>query len=225
MDTTTHARILAAIDTHGGRLTTADALAIGIHKVTLKRASDEGLVDRLARGVYGRPGDGTASLVAAAADAGKAAVLAYRGGATFYQLDAVARVSFEWCVPHGRPTRNPMVHGRRRFDEIAIVEIGGIWVTTIEQTLVDLASFEHPDIVERAVESAIRMKLTTDRALREFANVDAVSRGGGGGGLGVEQAGQDVADGVGDGARHIIDGLIELVGEADYPLVEAQLRG
>jgi len=178
MDTTTHARILAAIDLHNGRLTTADALEVGIHKVTLKRASDEGLVDRLSHGVYGRPGDGTPPLIAAAAEAGKEAVLSYRGASTFYKLDAVEPVSFEWCVPHGRPTRSPMVHGRRRFDEMAVVEIGGVRVTTIEQTLVDIASFEHPDIVERAVESALRMKLTTDRALREFATVDAVSRQG-----------------------------------------------
>jgi len=176
MDTTTHARILAAIDTHHGCLTTADAQELGIHKVTLKRASDEGLIDRLARGVYGRPGDGTASLVAAAADAGREATLSYRGAGTFYGLDAVQLVPFEWSVPHGRRTHHPLIHERRRFDELATVEIDGVKVTTIEQTLVDLAMAEHPDVLERAVESAIRMKLTTDRALREFASVDAASR-------------------------------------------------
>src|SRR6476619_6113441 len=107
MDTTTHARILAAIDMHDGCLTTADAQDLGIHKVTLKRASDEGLIDRLARGVYARPGEGTAVLNAAAANAGREALLSYRGAGTYYRLDAIRPVPHEWSVPHGRRTNNP----------------------------------------------------------------------------------------------------------------------
>jgi hypothetical protein len=179
MDTRTQTRLLAAIDANDGRLTIPGADELGLSRVTLKRAADAGLIDRLARGVYGRPGDGTASLVAAAADAGPEALLSYRGAGTYYGLDAIRPVRFEWSVPHGRRTHNPLIHERRRFEDLDIVVIDGVAITSVAQTLVDVATIEHPDVVERAVESAIRMKLITDAELRAFATQRAVSRQGG----------------------------------------------
>jgi len=178
MDTRTQTRLLAAIDANAGRLTVPTADQLGLDRVTLKRAADVGIIDRFGRGVYGRPGDGRASLVAAGAAVGPHAVLGYRGAGTYYELDGVRPTPFEWCVPHGCYSNNPLVHQRRRFHEIDVTVIDGLTITTVPQTLVDLATVEHPDIVERAVESALRMGLVTDQELRAFVAVQAVSRHG-----------------------------------------------
>lgn len=179
MDTRTQTRLLAAIDANAGRLTVPTADQLGLNRVTLKRAADAGVIDRIGRGIYARPGDGSASLIAAGAAVGSHAVLGYRGAATFYGLDGVRPTPFEWCVPHGCRSSDPLVHGRRRFDEIDVAMIDGVAVTTVAQTLVDIATFEHPDIVERAVESALRLKLVTDEELRAFVALKAISRHGG----------------------------------------------
>jgi hypothetical protein len=179
MDTRTQTRLLAAIDANDGRLTVPTADQLGLNRVTLKRAADQGIIDRLGRGTYGRPGDGTATLVAAGAAVSPHALLGYRGACTFYGLDGVRSTPLEWCVPHGCCPSSPLVHQRRRYDELDVTVIDGLAITTVPQTLVDIATVEHPDIVERAVESAIRLKLVTDAELRAFVALRAISRHGG----------------------------------------------
>ena len=179
MDTRTQTRLLAAIDANAGRLTVPAADHLGLNRVTLKRAADAGIIDRIGRGVYARPGDGTATLVAAGAAIGPHAVLGYRAACTFYGLDGVRPTPFEWCVPHGSRPSEQLVRQRRRFDELDITVIDGLAITTVPQTLVDVATIEHPDVVERAVESALRKRLVTDEDLRAFVALRAVSRHGG----------------------------------------------
>ncbi|MBV9412640.1 MAG: hypothetical protein JO148_13660 [Acidimicrobiia bacterium] len=59
-----------------------------------------------------------------------------------------------------------------------VVEIQGLLVASVPQTLVDLCAVLHPDIVERAAESALRMQLVSELELREFANRTAFYRRG-----------------------------------------------
>jgi hypothetical protein len=59
-----------------------------------------------------------------------------------------------------------------------VLDVGGILITSVSQTLVDIAAVVDLDIVERAAESALRMKLVDELALRDFANLWAYARQG-----------------------------------------------
>ena len=59
------------------------------------------------------------------------------------------------------------------------MEIDGLLVTSVAQTLVDLCAVVDLDVVERAAESALRLGLVEELALRDFANLWAFYRHGG----------------------------------------------
>ena len=96
------------------------------------------------------------------------AVLSHAGGATFWGLDPFAgqAVPPECSVPMGRYRGNVLVHQRRRFEQLDVVIAGEIAVTGVIQTLADLGAVYPADVVERAMESAIRLGLVTDDELR-----------------------------------------------------------
>jgi hypothetical protein len=106
-----------------------------------------------------------------AAAAGRAIrIVGYRAATWLYGLDGVPTLQPEFAIAHGTRKRRPYDHQRRRIDDLDIVEIQGLPVTSVPQTLVDLCAVVHPDIVERAVESALRTKLVSELELRQFAN-------------------------------------------------------
>jgi hypothetical protein len=105
-------------------------------------------------------------------------LIGYRAAAWLYRLDAIPELMPEFCVPHGSWHRSKFDHQRRRIDDLEVVEIEGVLVTSIRQTLADLCAVVHPDIVERAAESALRMGLVDELALRDFAYLFAFARHG-----------------------------------------------
>jgi very-short-patch-repair endonuclease len=105
-------------------------------------------------------------------------IVDYRAAAWLYGLDGVDELQPEFSVPHGAWRRGPFDHQRRRIDDLEIVEIDGVLVTSVSQTLVDLAAVVDLDIVERATESAFRCQLVEELALREFADRWAFHRHG-----------------------------------------------
>ena len=105
-------------------------------------------------------------------------VIAYRAAAWLYGLDAIPELVPEFAVPHGTWRRRGFDHQRRRMEDLELVEIDGVLVTSIRQTLVDLCAVVDLDIVERAAESALRLKLVDELALRDFAALWAFSRHG-----------------------------------------------
>ena len=84
----------------------------------------------------------------------------------------------EFAVPHGTWRRRSYDHQRRRFEDLELVEIDGVLVTSIRQTLVDLCAVVDLDMVERAAESALRLRLVDEFALRDFAALYTFSRHG-----------------------------------------------
>ena len=105
-------------------------------------------------------------------------LIAYRAAAWVYGLDAIPDLIPEFAVPHGTWRRRGLDHQRRRFDDLEIDVVDGVPITSVRQTLVDLCAVVDLDIVERAAESAIRMGLTTDHELRDFAALWTFSRHG-----------------------------------------------
>lgn len=178
MDTRTAAKITAALQQADGVLNVESARGAGINKVTLKRAADAGVVLHTARNRYVAPDAPKRDTALKGAYLGQEAVLAYDGGAHYWGLDAFEQFALTWCIPHGGRPGAPNVHRRRRFDELEIVDIDGVRVTSVAQTLVDLGAMYDIDRVERAVESALRKGLITDPALRAFVNEQGVRRPG-----------------------------------------------
>src|SRR5437764_2568510 len=105
-------------------------------------------------------------------------IVDYRAAAWLYALDGVPTLEPEFSIAHGTRKRRPFDHQRRRIDDLEIVEIQGLLLTSVPQTLVDLCAVVHPDIVERAAESALRMQLVHESELREFASTAAFYRRG-----------------------------------------------
>lgn len=97
-----------------------------------------------------------------------AAVLSHAGAAAFWGLDPFTgqRPLPECSVPNGRVRGNAIVHQRRRFDHLEVVVAGALAVTSVMQTLADLGAVFDVDVVERAVESAIRLGYADDVGLR-----------------------------------------------------------
>ena len=106
-------------------------------------------------------------------------IVGYRAAAWIYGLDGIAELEPEFAVPHGTWRRGPFDHQRRRIDDLEIVEIDGVLITSVRQTLVDLCAVLDPDVVERAAESALRRGFVEELALRDFADLWAFSRHGG----------------------------------------------
>ena len=105
-------------------------------------------------------------------------IIGYRAATWLYRLDGVDVLEPEFAVPHGVWRRGPFDHQRRRIDDLEIVEIDGMLVTSVRQTLADLCAVVDLDIVERAAESALRRRLVDELALRDFADTWALNRHG-----------------------------------------------
>lgn len=131
------------------RLFTAEeAESAGLTRAALRWGEQRGRWRRLDRQVYGMGPE-----PAAAVDRARARVLAADGVAcgglagVLHGLDSV--------VLDGRPTQ------RRKLDPSRVIEAGGVRCTDGLQTLVDLAAILDDAIWEQALESALRMELTT----------------------------------------------------------------
>lgn len=105
-------------------------------------------------------------------------IIGYRAAAWIYMLDGIDELHLEYAIPHGARPRAPFDHQRRRIDDLGIVGIDGVPVTSVSQTLVDLCAVVDLDIVERAAESALRDRLVDELELRDFANLWTACRHG-----------------------------------------------
>jgi very-short-patch-repair endonuclease len=117
-------------------------------------------------------------LLLAASSSKTLRIIGYRAAAWVYGLDGVPDLMSEFSVPHGSWHRGPYDHQRRRIDDLDIVEFEGVLITSVSQTLVDLCAVVDLDVVERAAESALRMRLVDELALRDFAYLCAFHRWG-----------------------------------------------
>src|SRR5205814_5597313 len=86
-------------------------------------------------------------------------IVGYRAAAWLCGLDGIPTLQPEFAIRHGTRKRRPFDHQRRRIDDLEIVEIDGLLVTSVAQTLVDLCAVVDLDVVERAAESALRLGL------------------------------------------------------------------
>ena len=93
-------------------------------------------------------------------------IVGYRAATWLYGLDGIPTLQPEFAIAHGTRKRRPFDHQRRRIDDLDIVEVQGLLITSVPQTLVDLCAVCDLDIVERASESALRMHFVGELELR-----------------------------------------------------------
>lgn len=122
-------------------------------------------------GVYqtdSRPSSWEADLIAAVLAAGEKALVSHRAALLFWGMDGISSAPIEITVPFGNLPipEGVVVHRTRRPVESATVRT--VPITTPERTLLDCAALLPPLIVAKALESALRKRLTTVDRINEL---------------------------------------------------------
>ncbi len=122
-------------------------------------------------GVYrlnGVPASWRHTLLAACLAAGVSAVASHRAAAALWAFAAITPGFVEVCVPGQRRVRRSgfRVHRAGLLGPADVTTIDGIPVTTPTRTLIDLAAIVTRDVLEEALDDALRRKLTTIAHLR-----------------------------------------------------------
>lgn len=102
-------------------------------------------------------------LRAACLFAGPRAAASHRAAHIVWSLDGLVSAPVEIVVPHGEEATlsGALVHRSRKLDPCDVSVYSGIPVTNIERTLADIGRYVGPLRVEKALESALRRRLTT----------------------------------------------------------------
>lgn len=140
---------------------------IGVAEATKLGVSRSRLRTAIARGDWTRPAQGV--LVATAAPAtwlqlamiaviASGGVLSHRAAARLHGLDGFEDACVEVTVAANCSWRMPgvVVHRARPIDRGDVLEVDGIAVTSIARTLVDLGSVVDDDLLEQALDDALR---------------------------------------------------------------------
>jgi predicted transcriptional regulator of viral defense system len=152
-------------------LTRGQLLALGFSSAAIDHRLAKGRLRALARGVYSvGPPRGTAEQrwMAAALACGAGAVLSHRSAAALWRIGAELPGRTDVTVRHRGARRRPGLKVRSR-PSLAAAGVGvrnGIPVTSVVQTLVDLATELPQGRVERAVNEADKHDLVDPETLR-----------------------------------------------------------
>jgi very-short-patch-repair endonuclease len=97
----------------------------------------------------------------------------HRGAAGFWQLDEVPEGTIEVSTSTNLRTKRPdvILHRTKVVPRRDITEVTRIPVSTVHRTLIDLGAVVEADIVELALECALRRRMTSlDRLIRRLAD-------------------------------------------------------
>jgi very-short-patch-repair endonuclease len=147
------------------------ALECGLTPKGIEHRLKAGRWRRLRRGVYtliGAPATFERDVMAAVLAGGSGALATGRTAAALFRLDGVERKVLEIVVPQRRQPRivGVSVH-RSDVPRTDATEIDRIPVTTPARTLIDLARVVHENVLEDALDGAVRRKLVDPRLLEE----------------------------------------------------------
>jgi very-short-patch-repair endonuclease len=101
---------------------------------------------------------------AVALSLGREAALFGAAAAQWWGLDGFDGGVVEFVVPRVRKSLDPSIrlHTTRRWSTADLLTRDGVRITSAARTIIDLAgSRSSPDLLEKAIDSAIRLKLTT----------------------------------------------------------------
>lgn len=149
-----------------GLISFAQALARGFNPAAVDRRVRSGRWNRVYPGVYclaGVPKSFEQELLAACLWAGDAAVASYTSAARLWKLDGVVEHAVEITVPRicNKSRASVAVHRSLLFTARDKTVVGGIPVTNVPRTLIDLAGVLETRELELALEDALRRRLVT----------------------------------------------------------------
>lgn len=159
----------------------SEALALGLTPQGLSRRCSKGILRRLHEGVYALtavPPSPKQTLFAACRWGGSGTAASHRSAAALWNLDGFDLEVLEISGPRRLRSGSVVAHPTRRpLPAEDLTTVGGIPVTKIERTLVDLAAVVAPDDLEDAIDSAFRQRLTTVSRLKLRVRAEQGRRG------------------------------------------------
>lgn len=152
-------------------VTRSDVFKLGRSEALIKWKLSTDMWTRRQPGVYQvdqRPMNWEDKLMAAVLAGGSGCLVSHRAALVLWELDGLSQAPIEITVPytHGPVPTGTIVHRTRKLMQED--SICGIPVTTVERTLLQCSSMLPPLIIAKAVESALRKRLTTSQRLEEL---------------------------------------------------------
>lgn len=140
-----------------GVIDLGEAERLRVSLLTLRRAVDNGVLERPERGVFVATGAPPTweqrVLVAASATNG---VASHRCAARLHRLDGFADAPVELTMGPGGTSADRLIHRTASIDRSMVTSVANIPVTSIARTLVDLGAVVNDDGVEQALDDALR---------------------------------------------------------------------
>jgi very-short-patch-repair endonuclease len=152
-----------------GVISREQAIACGVKSRTLDRRVAEGTWQRLYPGVYrlaGAPTTRRQTAFAACLAWGDDAVISHRAAACLFDLAGLKPGALELTVPPRRRRALPHLVYRSDLPRADVTVVDAIPVTTPARTLIDVATVCDADVVEEALDDALRRRLVTPARLR-----------------------------------------------------------
>jgi very-short-patch-repair endonuclease len=146
-----------------GVISKHQALECGMSEHSIERRVQTGRWIRMHSGVYrlaGAPERWLARLMAAQLWGGEGTVISHRSAASLYELDGVSPGYVEVTLSSSKKVDGVIVH-RDRYKQSGTRMIKGFVVTSVERTLLDLCAVLSPTRCGRAVDDALRRRITT----------------------------------------------------------------
>jgi very-short-patch-repair endonuclease len=175
------ARIAAA---QYGVFSRRQALDAGVHASTINRRLASGRWQRVYHSVYRFPGTSRSwhqRLMAALLLMGEDAAVSHRAAAALHGFPGFKPGLVELTITGGRrrPPDGVVLHHTDRWMRGDRAKTGGLVVTSIARTLIDLGSVEPEDVVEIALESTLgRRQVTVDQLVRKLDELGGHGRRG-----------------------------------------------
>lgn len=162
------ARLAAA---RHGVFSRTEALRAGATDRMIRQRLATGRWDRLHPAVYrlaGAPPSWRQALLAACLGGGEGAVASHRAAAGLFGLSGIDPGAVEITVPRGRRYRRAGVvaHETRRLPRVDVTVADRIPATSPARTLIDLSAVVEPDVLEEALDDALRSGLVSLPRLR-----------------------------------------------------------
>lgn len=171
-----------------GVITAAQALTAGLSPPAVRRLVRNGAWDRVRPSVY-RLWTPPASddrwsqrLWAAGLWLGNAGAVSHRAASLWWRLDGISTAPVELTTSGRHRSSDPslILHRVVSFDTDDVVVRGGMRITSVPRTLIDLCAVAAPGIVEKAFECALRLGLSDGERIRSaLANGGRRPRGAG----------------------------------------------
>lgn len=158
-------RVARIAGSQHGVISRAQALSCGVGGRTIDRRLSSGVWDRLYPGVYrlaGAPATWRQSLLAACLAWGEGAVVSHRAAAALWGFPGFEPRGVELSVPRGRQRgHGHTVHRPVSLTRVDVTTSDAIPLTTAARTLIDVAACAPLDLVEEALDDALRRRLVT----------------------------------------------------------------